>query len=523
MIRSLSDGLADAEMQADILVVGAGIAGLIVATRLGGSGLRIIVAESGSQCDPADDLNEIEQAAERNVSPEARTRGLGGTSLVWGGAMIPFHLNEIARAKWPVDGGELARYTAEIENLFWLPAGPYDHGDANGTGFYTRSAKWPTFARRNLATLLSRQIHSGRGPEILADATATKFDFSPDGLLERVELRSRNGHRAAVRARHVVIAAGGIESVRLLLLADRQNGERIFAPDRLLGRNLHDHLRYPVGPVLGGDRGALVRLAGFRFARSGMHKLRFQPAAGLRSQNIPAGYANIDFDAGEAPAFASLRALYRKLQRRDGVPAAEILRALRHAPWMIRAAWWRIVERRLIFPDGLDTKFYAVVEQAPRVANRVVLSDTGRDRFGCPLARLDWSVSEEDAAAFRRFSIAFVDWWNVSQSAALGRASLDQPVDLRSALAATGGSNHLGGGAAIGTGPGNGVVDRNLATFRVPNMSVISTAVFPSAAGANPTMTLMFAALRLADRLARPEARKAADPAPVHALSLAAK
>jgi hypothetical protein len=33
----------------------------------------------------------------------------------------------------------------------------------------------------------------------------------------------------------------------------------------------------------------------------------------------------------------------------------------------------------------------------------------------------------------------------------------------------------------------------------------------------------MFAALRLADRLARPEVRTAADPAPVHALSLAAK
>jgi choline dehydrogenase-like flavoprotein len=490
-------------MRSDILIVGAGIAGLLVATRLASHGIRVIVAESGTEFGGADDLNTVEQTADRSLSPDGRTRGLGGTSLVWGGAMIPFHVNEIARAKWPIDGAELARYTAEIENLFRLPSGSYDLGDADGSGFYIRSAKWPTFGRRNIATLLARQIRSSNAPEILLDATATKFGFSANGLLDQIELRGRGGSSIVVRARHFVIAAGAIESVRLLLLADRQNGERIFAPDRLLGRNLHDHFRYPIGPILGGNRRVLTRFGGLRFVPSGMQKWRFQPTAELRSQNIPAGYVNIDFDGNEAPAFANLRTVYRRLQRGDGMPVTEMARGARYAPWMIRAAWWRFIERRLIFPDGLDAKFFAVIEQEPRDSNRITLSTHRYDRFGCPLASVHWRVSEDDAAAFRRFSTAFVEWWNASQAPSLGQAAVDQPPDLRAALAATGGSNHLGGGACIGHDPGGGIVDRDLATFRVPNMSVISTAVFPSAAGANPTMTLMFAALRLADRLTR--------------------
>ena len=53
----------------------------------------------------------------------------------------------------------------------------------------------------------------------------------------------------------------------------------------------------------------------------------------------------------------------------------------------------------------------------------------------------------------------------------------------------------------MGASPKMGVVDKDLRTFRAPNLSVLATSVFPSGGGANPTMMLMMAALRLADRL----------------------
>jgi choline dehydrogenase-like flavoprotein len=54
----------------------------------------------------------------------------------------------------------------------------------------------------------------------------------------------------------------------------------------------------------------------------------------------------------------------------------------------------------------------------------------------------------------------------------------------------------------MGRGPTDGVVDSEFRVFRVPNLSLVSTAAFPTGGGANPTMMLMMAALRTADRLA---------------------
>jgi choline dehydrogenase-like flavoprotein len=45
-------------------------------------------------------------------------------------------------------------------------------------------------------------------------------------------------------------------------------------------------------------------------------------------------------------------------------------------------------------------------------------------------------------------------------------------------------------------------VDGDLRTFRVPNLSVVSTSCFPTGGGANPTFMLMAFALRAADWIA---------------------
>jgi choline dehydrogenase-like flavoprotein len=55
----------------------------------------------------------------------------------------------------------------------------------------------------------------------------------------------------------------------------------------------------------------------------------------------------------------------------------------------------------------------------------------------------------------------------------------------------------------MGTNVSRGVVDGELRTFGVPNLTVISTATFPTGGGSNPTMMLMMAALRAAERISQ--------------------
>src|SRR5690606_13576394 len=73
-------------------VVGAGIAGLLLATRLARQNRKVIVLESGSLAfDPEiHALNEIDDPSGRYARElTGRYRGLGGSSSRWGGRMIP--------------------------------------------------------------------------------------------------------------------------------------------------------------------------------------------------------------------------------------------------------------------------------------------------------------------------------------------------------------------------------------------------------------------------------------------------
>jgi choline dehydrogenase-like flavoprotein len=513
MIRSLTEVDADLAVTADVHVVGGGIAGLLIATRLARRGLRVIVTESGGwqQAGETHPLNEVVHLRSVYQGAEhGRARCLGGTSTLWGGAMIPFLAADMqASSGWPVSLDDLIRYLPEVEAMFDLPAGPYEAADIaqsiDGTAptHIPRLAKWPAFGRRNVAALLDARIKAEDGPEIWLDATATDFAFAADGRISSVTAQAPNDRRLTVTARDVVIAAGAIESTRLLLLADRQTGDRIFAPDDVIGRYFHDHLSVLVASIVPRDRAALNRVAGFRFEGSGMRNLRFEPseAAEVRAQ-VPAGFAHIAFAGSEGSGFDALRDVFRQLQQRRLPKIATLLPLLKGSPWLARAVWWRLREHRLLYPSDADIELHMVIEQEPRADNRILLSPDRFDRYGQPLAAIDWSVGKDDELRLTRSTDLFLDFWEKTTLARLGTIERRPAGEAETEMTHGGGIYHPGGSTRMGRTPGDGVLGADLRTFRVPNLSVAATSAFPTGGGANPTMMLMMAALRLADRLA---------------------
>jgi choline dehydrogenase-like flavoprotein len=518
MIRDLAAPAGQThDVACDVLVGGGGTVGLLLATRLAAAGKHVVVAESGglSQSGETRPLNEVVLlGAPYKGAETGRFRCLGGTSTRWGGAMLPFLETDMTfrqpgwDSEWPVTLADFTAYQGEIERLFGLPESPYDRPEIlpgrNGSAaaFIPRLAKWPPFKLRNVATLVDAQIKAENGPAVWLNATATQFGFDPGGRLVSVEARSPNGGRLLVRPAETVIAAGAIESTRLLLLIDHQNDNRLFAPDGVLGRYFHDHVSTETARVVVSDRTALNRVIGFRFEGGGMRNLRFEPSAGLRAAHrLPAGFLHIAFSTEAPTGFDVLRSVYRKVQRRDRLTvgdAAELASAL---PWLSRAAWWRFREKRLLFPDNAIFGLHAVVEQEPLAANRIALSPQRVDAFGCPLASIDWRVADSDIANVAQLTQQFVTAWRESPLGHLAEIQPAPPEALGEALSSFGGVYHPGGSIKMGASPKTGVVDKDLQTFRAPNLSVLSTAVFPSGGGANPTMMLMMAALRLADRL----------------------
>lgn len=494
---------SETAITADIVVVGAGTIGLPVAVLLARRGLKIVCLESGGQHqrDELHPLNAVEQLGSPYAGADAgRFRCLGGTSTRWGGALIPFQPADLESGDWPIGWDDLAPYLPEAEALFGLEPGPY--ADPAFTGepgpeHVHRLAKWPPFARRNTAHLFEREARAQPNLSLYLNAALTGLVAQPDGAM-RIEARSLGGTCLTVSAPRVIVAAGAIETTRIALLADRENGEIISRQSDWLGRGFSDHLSLAVGEVHPASRARLNRLIGFRFGRGGtMRNLRFELArnSALRV-SLPPGFAHIGFESDQPGGFDALRDLLRAAQQRRLPSAAPLLALARHAPWLARAAWWRFARRRLLFPDDGRLTLHTVIEQQTDRANRIGLSETRRDPLGLPLATIDWRIGYADRAALLAWAEHFAAAWASGPLSALGTVELYPATRLTAELGQSGGIYHPTGSTRMGLDPASGVIDRDLRLFALPQVQLLSTAAFPSGGGANPTMTLFLLALR---------------------------
>jgi choline dehydrogenase-like flavoprotein len=138
-------------------------------------------------------------------------------------------------------------------------------------------------------------------------------------------------------------------------------------------------------------------------------------------------------------------------------------------------------------------------ELLPLPENRVTVASDVTDRNGIPVARMDYSQCEND-----RKNIAYAKQTLHDIFEAAG--AQDVLVTDRYA--------HLVGGCRMGSDPERSVVDSEHRCWEVPNLFIADGSVMPTQGSANPALTIMALASRLAERLDRgradagPEARR---------------
>jgi choline dehydrogenase-like flavoprotein len=518
MIRSLDHQIRAQHAACDVAIIGAGTAGCLLATRLAKTGLRVVVLESGGRNQAADthELNRVVQ--KRSVysgAEHGRFRALGGTSTRWGGAMLPFlpadlgaHTADWGPA-WPIALGDLENYVAELERIFALPGGPYDveglvsSSTRSSSPFLSRSPKWPAFRLRNVATVFASDLASGSGPEVWLNAHVTAVHLDASGRASGLSARSLDGGELTVSVgREVVVAAGAIESTRLLLLLDAAHQKRLFAPHGQIGTHFHDHLSAAIARIDVKDRKALNRLAGFRFEGQAMRNNRLELAPQTREQHkLPGAFAHISFYTDELSGFDGLRDVLRQLQLRKAPKLRSLGLILSNSLWFARAALTRFVQKRVLPPDQAQFELHLVTEQRPMASNRIGLSSLETDPFDLPLAEIDWGVSPEDISTATKVLDELIAYWQNSSLAQLGTLRPYDDSTWHQSFSQGGGIYHPGGTLRMAESADAGVVDGQLRTFAVPNLRVLSTATFPSGWGANPTMMLLLLALRAADHI----------------------
>ena len=141
-------------------------------------------------------------------------------------------------------------------------------------------------------------------------------------------------------------------------------------------------------------------------------------------------------------------------------------------------------------------------EQAPNPESRVTLGDD-RDALGMRRSVLDWRLTALDRHSILAFVAEVAKEFARLGLGAIDISSFSIPDDVSRMGEWVTDANHHIGTARMHDDPREGVVDRECRVHGIGNLSIGSSAVFPTGGASNPTLTIIALCLRIADRLKR--------------------
>jgi choline dehydrogenase-like flavoprotein len=546
MIVSLDELGPESALDTTVCIVGAGAAGITLACEFDNGEFPVLLLEAGglrlNLAASNDQYRGTATAPHPNPS-EYRRVVFGGTTGTWGGRCVPFDpidfekRDYISESGWPISYDEVAHHYPRA--LAYCDAGAFDFSvggslpsPANriatlpGLGADTELLT-DRIERYSLPTDFGKryraQIAQSSNVTALLNARCLALN-RPAGAsrIESLTVVDSAARRRTVRARMFILAAGGIEVPRLLLLSDPQGSGLGNHYDRL-GRFYACHFENILGRVVAADE-----KVPFDFEKTidGVYcrrKLQFSPQAQRRHRLLNSAFRlhfppYSDASHGNAVlsaiylAKAALIPEYRAILQHGSEPAvqsptsAHLSNVMFGLPGLSRFAYrWlflrNLARRKLPYTlvknsDGSYPLEFNC-EQTPMASNRITLSDEV-DASGMRRVHVNWRVCEEDADAAQR---AFLLLRDIIHQRTPCRLEFDE-YRLRQSVGRSAplGGHHIGT-TRMAASPREGVVDRNCAMFEVPNVFICSSSVFHTSSHANPTLTIVAFALRLADHL----------------------
>ena len=506
--------------ESDVCVVGAGVAGLILARKLGSLGKTVHLLEAGG---PGDEPRSQELYAGEMLgtfhrgTTEGRHRVFGGSSTRWAAQLLPYP-DEVFQARtavdnvgWPISGADIAGYYPEIHRIMRANDLPFDDSFPEQIGALpcksteavrVRFSKWAPFANRNLAKTEGKKCLSSDRVTVFFHANVVAFAFNAEGTeVSGVTVRNYQGGEFTFKAKQYVISTGTIETSRLLLNSNSVCPSGAGNEYDQVGRYFFDHVACEVGMVSGPAFAAYKeRFAPFYLKRT-MHTVRFETSASLQQKlGILPVMGHFEFEEAEGSGLIIFRRFLHDIQqgrvgREGGQPLSTLPKALLGGLQTVYDL--KVRGRRIPTPQArISLRFD--MEQKPCAESRILLSQQ-KDAIGARKLAVDWRRSDAESESMHKFSgymDAFLKSFGVNLQWHEGLLQSPEPWEKLGIDCF-----HPMGGTRMGTSSKTSVVDPHHRVHGISNLFVDSCAVYPTGGSSNPTFTLMALTLRLADYL----------------------
>jgi len=458
---------------------------------------------------PHSSAGEADQAVDWTAF---RLFGVGGTALHFEGIMArptveDFQVKSLygLGRDWPISYAELEPwflraeheigvsgdtdnpYAADRSGPFPMPAHPFSYFDremfgpaldrmgitghscpraVNSVPYRGRSAcqacracKFcPTGARYSPDRVHIPMLDAQPNVTVLDKVSLRRLEMGPAGdrIAGAHAVQVEEGTELVVRAEHYILALGGVETPRMLLLSADGNTHAAGLGNMggQLGRGFSDHL----APYITYDLG---RPVGSRLGFETMASDHFRVQKDRREQPTFTTYACPVMDwlivGNEAATWATENGILSMEKARESIPQMAVL---------------------LTMPEMEGT-------------GTLELDKNKLDAFGAPVAKVTLGLTEWDRQSITRLASLAPEFAD-----AIGASSFSEISPPEYGL-----GYHPSGATAMADTPDEGVCDSNLKVFGLNNLHLVSNSVFPHMGGNPPTLTIVALAMRLAAHL----------------------
>ena len=530
----------DQILETQICIIGAGPAGITLAREFANQSFQVYLVESGGLDYEPDTQALTEGTSIGDRYPdlgESRRRQFGGTSHAWG---APNSHKESGFRCLPLD-------EIDFEQRDWLPHSGWPFTKADLDPFYERAHQvcqigpyaysaedWESdhavslpFNSDRMTTTLSQfasrtpfthkyrhEIDQATNITTLLHANVVELEVdATTQAVTRLHIACLSGKQLWLTAKVVILATGGLENARLLLASNRQHPTGLGNQNDVVGRYFMDR------PILSCK---LIPYDASLFDRTALYdiyRVKGTPVMArvkltedvMRREHLPNNGAQLFPRPKPHQREATLALKSLLTAARQGKPTQDMFKqltvALRGADYIAAAAIWSMVRQLPSLQRGdwsylpyekrrfSEFEIFYQLEQAPDPNNRVVLGSE-RDRLGQPKTEVHWRLNPIDIQNARRVQEIWAEEFASAGFGELQFAREGEPLKFEKEA-----MYHHMGTTRMHANPKQGVVDANSCVHGIPNLFVAGSSVFPTAGYANPTLTIVALALRLADHI----------------------
>lgn len=482
-------------IHSDVCIVGAGPAGVTLASKLADSGLDVIIVESGGKqfSKKVNELNTLRVQSNfiYRDKESRRNRQIGGTANLWVGRVVPFRFDPVLDSEWGDLKDVVLPFYDDAFRLFGMKpgfAGERANSDDELVAYWAHKTE-----RFNAKSKIIKGYENVRIFQFLTCVGSP--DFTGDRIKTLAFVNQKN-ERSVIQSRCFVFAMGAIENARMLLIMKNQIQGREDSFLKNAGKYVMDHPRVWHGTILNKSRSFLIDNYQLKSGNYGICK------SGIRNQpGETRVYSNIMRSGNRATVWmdkisiSSFQVSSKRLILRERGFLRMLANEMARLP-IIRQSNFLENTLRGYFNRDSSSLYHLMTycEQRPRYENQLILAEE-RDRNGLQSPALINNLHPDELSEVVNFFESLK-----KKISDLGGVLEYNPEHLSQSANYTDAS-HIMGGTRYSNQKEKAVVDKELNVMGIPNLFVTGRSVFPTSSVENPTHLIVSLSCYLAEVL----------------------